>query len=161
MQCGKGIPQQKATQGDRRLPCLCCLPHKLTGDHHELHTQLPKCSIQAERVLGDDALRPCGMAGKMPENWFCGCSNLPTEILHCRTASNIKSMEGCVTMQTGCGIWVHTAGGGRQPEQQRALRAIERGGWVKAGGRGLLLYMHKFVDVIMHARPVQVWGGEG
>lgn len=64
-------------------------------------------------------------------------------------------------MQPACGSCAHTASGGRQPEQQRALRAIERGGWVKAGGRGLLLYMRKLMDVIMHARAVQVWGGEG
>ena len=54
-----------------------------------------------------------------------------------------------------------TAGGGRQTQQQRVLRAIERGGWVEAGGRGLLLHPRKLMSVVMHARAIQVCRREG
>ena len=49
-----------------------------------------------------------------------------------------------------------TAGGGRQPQQQRAVRAVERGGWVEAVRRGLLLHPGELVGVIVHARAIQV-----
>lgn len=53
-----------------------------------------------------------------------------------------------------------TTRGGRQPEQQCALHAVERGGWVEASGCGLLLHPSKLVDIIMNARSIQICRAE-
>lgn len=54
-----------------------------------------------------------------------------------------------------------TAGRGRQAQQQRLLRAVERGGWVEGSVRGLLLDPRKLMNVVVHTRAIQVCRREG